>query len=397
MDKKISLKWLVAIVCFFTVAAICITTMFFCFFVVPKREGTLYLHNQKLLEIKELVDNYYIGEISDQMISDGIASGYVYGLNDPYAGYVTAYDAEANLDALLGYNTGIGVQVSAHPDNNTIYVLEVHNDSPAQKAGIKSSDEIVKLDGQDVSEIGYSAAVNYIKTQPLGDVIKATVKRNGELIDFNIELTVFLSQSVFYKMIGDKAYIQITSFNEASVDQFVEAIDTAEKDKAKGIIFDLRGNGGGTLTSVYHMLDYLIPEGLAIEVRYKNKEDCQTYLSDANDVDLPMVVLTDENTASASELFTQGLKDYEKAVSIGRKTYGKGVVQRTFTLSDGSLVKFTVAKYYTANGTCLDGIGIEPDYPVEWTEDELRYRLIKGIEADKDFIKACAYLDGQLS
>jgi carboxyl-terminal processing protease len=136
---------------------------------------------------------------------------------------------------------------------------------------------------------------------------------------------------------------------------------------------------------------------LAIEVRYKNKEDCQTYLSDANDVDLPMVVLTDENTASASELFTQGLKDYEKAVSIGRKTYGKGVVQRTFTLSDGSLVKFTVAKYYTANGTCLDGIGIEPDYPVEWTEDELRYRLIKGIEVDKDFIKACAYLDGQLS
>ncbi|MBO5745630.1 MAG: PDZ domain-containing protein [Clostridia bacterium] len=397
MDKKISVKWLVAIVCLFTVAAICITTMFFCFFVVPKREGTLYWHNQKLLEIKELVDNYYIGEISDQMISDGIASGYVYGLNDAYSGYVTANDAEANLDALLGYNTGIGVQVSAHPDNNTIYVLDVHKDSPAQKGGIKSSDEIVKLDGQGVAEMGYSAAVNYIKSRPLGNILKVTVNRKGELMDFSVELTTFLSQSVFYKMIGDKAYIQITSFNEASVDQFVEAVDAAEKDNAKGIIFDLRGNGGGTLTSVYHILDYLIPEGLAIEVKYKNEADCQTYLSDANDVDLPMVVLTDENTASASELFTQGLKDYEKAVSIGRKTFGKGVVQRTFTLSDGSLVKFTVAKYYTANGTCLDGIGVEPDYPVEWTEDELRYRLINGIEADKDFIKACAYLDGQLS
>ena len=231
MDKKISLKWLVAIVCFFTVAAICITTMFFCFFVVPKREGTLYLHNQKLLEIKELVDNYYIGEISDQMISDGIASGYVYGLNDPYAGYVTSVNAEDNLNSMLGYNRGIGVQVSAHPDNNTIIVLNVHKDSPAEKAGINPFDEIVELDGQNVAEIGYSAALNYIKTRPLGNIVKATVKRNEKLLDLDIEMTLFLSQSVFYEMIGDKAYIQITSFNEATVDQFVEAVDNAEKDK----------------------------------------------------------------------------------------------------------------------------------------------------------------------
>lgn len=397
MGRKISLKWFITAICFFTVLAVAATTAFFVFYVVPKRDGELHTNNQKLLEIRQLIDRYYMGDIDEQRLSDGLASGYLYGLDDAYSGYITADEAEQNLDSFLGYNTGIGVQVSAHPDNMSIYVLEVHKDSPAEKAGIKSGDEIIQLDDHKVSEFGYNQSINYIKSIPLGNKLKIKVMRNGNTFDFEAELTHFLSQSVFFKMIGDKAYIQITSFNEASVDQFVEAVDEAVKLNAKGLIFDLRGNGGGTLTSVYHMVDYLIPEGLAIEVKYKNEADCQTYLSDEKEVNLPMAVLTDENTASASELFTQALKDYNKAVSIGRTTFGKGVVQRTFTLSDGSLVKFTVAKYYTANGKCLDGVGVIPEYSIEWTEDELKYRLINGVEVDKDFIKACQYIDGQLS
>ncbi len=396
MKRSISTSFFVTVICAVAVVSITLTTFLFCLFIIPKREGELFKYNQKMLEINALVEEYYVGEVDDTYMSDGISAGYIAGLDDKYSAYIPAEDAEESMNSMYGLNTGIGVQVTAHPDNNTIYVLEVHEDSPADKAGILSGDEIVVLDEYKVSEIGYSAALSYIKTIPAGESIKTVIERDGREIIMDIELTQFVSQTVFYKIIDGKGYIQITQFTDATVDQFVEAVDYMEEQKVDGIIFDLRGNGGGTLTSVYHMVDYLIPEGLAIRVEYKKEEHEQVYMSDENDVDLPMAVLTDENTASASELFAQALKDYDKAVTVGCTTYGKGVVQRTFELSDGSLVRFTVAKYYTANGSCLDGIGVTPDIPTEWSDEELQYRLVNGIEEDKDFIKACDYLDGQL-
>ncbi len=395
MKKSISVHLAAVIACFAFLVAVTLTTLLFCVFVIPKREGQLFNHNQKILEINNLIDQYYIGEVNEEYISDGLAAGYILGLEDKYAAYTPAEEAEESMNAMYGLNTGIGVQVTAHPDNMTIYVLEVHEGSPADNAGIQSGDEIVKLDGQSVAEMGYSESLAYIKSIPAGEKIETVIRRNGREITMKIELTQFVSQTVFYEIIDNKGYIQITQFTDATVDQFVKAVDFMEEQKVDGIIFDLRGNPGGTLNSVYHMVDYLVPEGLAIFVDYKGETNDQTYLSDANEVDLPMVVLTDENTASASELFAQSLKDYEKAVTVGSTTYGKGVVQRTFTLSDGSLVKFTVAKYYTANETCLDGIGVTPNIPTEWSEDELKYRLVNGIEVDKDFIAACDYLDSK--
>ncbi len=395
MKKSISTRAAIAIAGFVFLVAVTITTLIFCLFVIPKREGELFNHNQKLIEINRLIDQYYMGEVNEDYISDGLAAGYVLGLDDKYAAYIPAEEAEENMNALYGLNTGIGVQITAHPDNMTIYVLEVHKGSPADKAGIKKGDEIVGLDDYVVSEYGYSESLAYIKSIPAGSRIKVIVQRDGKELTLNIALEQFVSQTVFYEIIDNKGYIQITQFTDATVDQFVEAVNYMEEQKVDGIIFDLRGNGGGTLTSVYNMVDYLVPEGLAIRVDYKGEANDQIYMSDANEVELPMVVLTDENTASASELFSQSLKDYDKAVTVGSTTYGKGVVQRTFTLSDGSMVKFTVAKYYTANETCLDGIGVTPDIPTEWSEEELKYRLVNGIEVDKDFIAACDYIDKQ--
>ncbi len=395
MKRSVSVRFLVILVCFFTVAAVAITTMLFCYVIIPEREGDLFAHNQKMLEIKELVEKYYTGELDEEYVQDCLAMGYVAGLKDRYADYIIPEDAEESMNSLYGLNTGMGVQVSAHPDNNTIFVLDVHKDSPAYKADFKSRDEIIRLDGQIVAEMGYTEALAYIKSIPLGNKLKVTLLRDGKELEKEVELNQFVAQSVFYQLYDALGYIQITGFNDMTVDQFVAAIEDLTKQGAKGLIFDLRGNGGGTLQSVYYMVDYLIPEGLAIEVKYKNSDYNQTYLSGKNEVDLPMVVLTDESTASASELFTQALKDYNKAISIGRNTFGKGVVQRTFSLSDGSLVRFTVAKYYTANGTCLDGIGVKPDFEIQWTEEELRYRFINGIEKDKDFLKAVEYLKGQ--
>ena len=406
MEKKFSFKQVLAIAAFCVAATVAITTITFQFVVTPETanvipgESTAEQQqdlNDKLNEIKTLVDKYYVGEIDSETMAHNICAGYIAGLNDKYSAYVTPEYASESLNSLYGVNTGMGIQISMHPDKNTMVVLEVHDGSPAMKAGIERGDEVISVDGKQVAEFGYAETLNYIKTIPLETTIKVKVIRNGEEKEFDVTLTQYINQSVFYRMIGNKGYILITGFNDRSPEQFEMAVDTLTEEGATALVIDLRGNGGGTLNAAYKMLDYCIPEGLAIKVKYKNDNMNEVYMSDANEVNLPIVCLTDENTASASELFTQGLKDYNKAVSVGRLTYGKGVVQRTFTLSDGSLVRFTIGEYYTNNGVCLDGIGVKPDIEVSFTEEELKYRIINGIENDKDFIAAVEYLDNQPS
>lgn len=388
MKKTFSLKYLITIVAFFTASAVCVTAMVYQFFIVNKNNDKKDEYFKKIQEIENLVDRYYIGETNKEDLVDGLAYGYMYGINDKYAGYIIPDEAESSISSLQGLNTGMGIQISSHPDTSNIYVLEVHKSSPAEQAGIKPQDQIVSIDDKVVKDFGYTQTVDYIKSKPLNTKIHVVLKRGKEQVETNVVLTKYEMQTVFYKMVDKVGYIQITSFNDLSFDQFVEAVDNLQNNGAESLVFDLRGNGGGTLLSVYHMVDYLLPEGLIIKVKYKNENHNEVYMSDAHEVDLPMAVLTDESTASASELFSQSLKDYNKAITVGRKTYGKGVVQRTFTLSDGSLIKFTVAKYYTANGTCLDGVGVIPNVDVSWTEEELKYRLVNGLATDKDFLAA---------
>ncbi len=406
MEIKFSLKHVLAIAAFCVATTVAITSMVFQGLIIPDTtnvipgESTVEQQqqlNDKLKEIRTLVDKYYVGEIDSKVMADTICAGYVAGLNDKYAGYITPENAAESLNSLYGVNSGMGIQISMHPDNKTMFVLEVHDGSPAMQAGIERGDEVVTVDGKQVAEFGYSETLAYIKTIPAETTIKVAVIRDGEQKEFDVTLTHYINQSVFYRMIGNKGYIQITGFNDRSPEQFYTAVDTLTEEGATALIIDLRGNGGGTLNAAYKILDYCIPEGLAIKVKYKNDNMNEVYMSDANEVKLPIVCLTDENTASASELFSQGLKDYNKAVTVGRLTYGKGVVQRTFSLSDGSLVRFTVGEYYTENGVCLDGIGVTPEVPVTLTEEELKYRLINGIEKDKDYIAAVEYLDNQPS
>ncbi len=397
MEKKFSLKTVVIITCVAIVVAIALTAAFFTFVIVPKREGSLYNSYGKLIEINDIVESFYTGEIDREAMKDSLAYGYISSLNDKYAGYISKEEAEASLNSLKGYNTGIGVQVSKHPNTKNIYVSDVHRDSPAEKAGIKKGDQIVAIDGISVEAVGYLEVVNYIPTVPLGNTIKVIVLRNGDELILEVTLAVFATQSVFYEKIDDIGYIYITAFNDRTFEQFKSAIDNLLADNTQALVFDLRGNGGGTLTSVCKMVDYIVPEGVITNIDYKIDAWDETYTSDSNEINVPMAILTDESTASASELFAQSLIDYGKAVTIGRKTYGKGVVQSTYSLSDGSLVRFTVAKYYTKNGICVDGIGVSPSIPVEWSNEELNYRIVNGIEADKDYLAAVEYLSNQLS
>ena len=406
MERKFSLKHVLVVAVFCVATSVAITSMVFSIFVTPMTNnilpGDVVVEQQqdlddKLKEIKNLVDKYYVGEVDSDIMAHSICAGYVAGLNDRYAGYITPENAAESLNSLYGVNSGMGIQISMHPDNKTMLVLEVHNDSPAMEAGIVRGDEVIAVDEKDVAEFGYNETLAYIKTIPNGTSVKVKAIRDGEQIEFDVTLRQYINQSVFYRMIDGKGYIQITGFNDQSPEQFKKAVDSLTEEGATALIIDLRGNGGGTLNAAYKILDYCIPEGLAIKVKYKNDNMNEVYMSDATEVNLPIVCLTDENTASASELFSQGLKDYNKAITVGRLTYGKGVVQRTFTLSDGSLVRFTVGQYFTENGVCLDGIGVKPDVPVVLTEEEAKYRLLNGIEKDKDFLAAVDYLNGQLS
>lgn len=352
-------------------------------------------YNAKVNEILALVDRYYVGEVDATEMADYIAKGCVGGLGDRYASYVSADEAQKRFDSLYGYFTGLGVQVSLHPDRNTMYVNAVHSGSPADESGIKSGDEITMVDSMSVVTDGYDKVLQYIKTKPIDSVVNVKITRNGTEKTLSVTLKQFNSQSVFGELIGDIGYVHITEFNDLGAAQFESTVSELLDNGAKELVFDLRNNGGGTLTSVVDMLDFLLPEGVIIEIKYKDSKNDVKYTSDKSQIDVPMAVLINENTASASEIFAQSLKDYGKAVTIGCTSFGKGVVQRTFTLSDGSLVVFTIAKYYSMSGYCPDEVGVTADIETTWSEDELKYRIVNGIKVDKDFLAAKAYFDGQ--
>lgn len=394
MKRSFSLAHLISAAFFAATAAILATVIAVEHFgfLAPKGNAA---YNAKVNEILSLVDKYYVGEVDETVMADYIASGCISGLEDRYADYYSADDAKTRFDSLYGYFTGIGVQISLHPDNNTMYVTEVHSGSPAEVSGIRSGDEITSVDGLDVVKDGYDKVLQYIKTRPIDSELIVKLTRNSKTVIVPVTLKQFNSQTVFGKLIGDTGYIYITEFNDLGPAQFKTTVNDLIAKGAKELVFDLRNNGGGTLTSVVEMLDFLLPEGLIIEIRYKDAKYNERYTSDKSEINLPMAVLTNENTASASEIFAQSLKDYKKAVTIGCTTFGKGVVQRTFTLSDGSLAVFTIAKYYSMSGHCPDGVGVSADIATEWSEEELKYRIVNGIEADKDFLAACRYFDGQ--
>ena len=364
-----------------------------CFgFLAPKGNAA---YNAKVNEIMALVDKYYVGEIDETRMADFIAAGCMGGLDDRYADYYSAEEAQERFDSLYGYFTGLGVQISLHPDRNTMYVNAVHSGSPADTSGIKVGDEIIAVDDLSVDTDGYDKVLQYIKNKPIDSVVNVKITRNGTEKTLSVTLKQFNSQSVFGELIDDIGYVYITEFNDLGAAQFKSVVSELLNNGAKELVFDLRNNGGGTLTSVVDMLDFLLPEGVIIEIKYKDSKNDVKYTSDKSEIDVPMAVLINENTASASEIFAQRLKDYGKAVTVGSTSFGKGVVQRTFTLSDGSLVVFTIAKYYSMSGYCPDKVGVTADIKTEWSDEELKYRIVNGIKVDKDFLAAKAYFDGQ--
>ncbi len=330
--------------------------------------------NEKLESIEALIDDNFYFEDDDQAKQDGIIRGYMESLDDPYSIYYTAEEYASFMEDTGGEYVGVGVQVSQNIETKVITVTKVF-DGPAKEAGILSEDVIIKVNGEDITSQEIDAVVDKIKGEE-GTEVTVTVYRasDSKEYDFTMPRRKVENPTVEYKMLDNNiGYIQVSSFYEVTGEQFVEAVINLQANGMEGLIVDLRDNGGGLLDIAVSMLDYMLPEGKIVYTADKDGNVTSEFTSDAeNKFDMPLAVLVNGYSASASEIFAGAIKDYGTGTIIGTTTYGKGIVQRVFPLEDGSAVKLTIAKYFTPNGNDIHEVGIVPDVEVELDIDAYR-------------------------
>lgn len=372
MNKKISLG--VAFALMFIVATVTFTTTVM--YTRNKFNQTVSNITQreamydKLAEIDTYIRNNYIGNIDEDQLMDSIAYGYIAGIDDTYGNYYTAEQYEQITANTEGKIVGIGITAS-RTENGYILVEEVYPDSPAEAAQITAGELIVKVNEIDLTPETYSEAISSISGQA-GTTLSLVVRNGNEDREITEITRRKVQKPVVYSNSFDQVgYVRIVEFNGTTYDQFKSAVENLLGNGATSLVFDVRNNGGGTLDSVVKVLDMLLPEGdLATSVD-KNGNVQVIGTSDANCINVPMAVLTNENTASAAELFTQALRDYGAAVSVGETTYGKGTMQVYHKLKDGSAIKVTTNKYNPPLSQNYDGIGITPDYEVILEAEEM--------------------------
>lgn len=315
--------------------------------------------------LMELMNNYYYYDIDMDKLEEAICDGLVLALGDKYAQYYTKEEYKIFAEQNSGTFYGIGVMVSQDLDTKVITVTEPIEGGPSKAAGILAGDIITEVNGEDIRQKTLEEVVALIKGEK-GTAVKVGIERNGEKLVYEIIRDKVNTPSVSYKLKEDNiAYIYISSFEENTPNQFIEAIEQAKREHAKGIVFDLRNNPGGNLTSVVEMMDYIIDEGILVYIEYKNGYRENFNATKTHSLDMPMVCLVNQYSASAAELFTGAIQYHNKGKVVGVQTYGKGVVQSLTPLSDGTAIKFTTSKYFIGEGFNIDGTGITPDVKVE--------------------------------
>lgn len=348
---------------------------------------------KKLAYIDYYYRTNYVGKIDEEQLVYMVANGYVMGMEDMFGGYYTADEFKTVIGDVEGNTVGIGVYVTADLETDGIRISHVMEGGPAYEAGLLPKDVITHVDGKSVTELGYYTAIDLIKGEE-GTEVKLVILRNGEYYEKTLTRKTVNVESVIYKKHASQdgvGIIRIVEFNNATYAQFKAAIETAiKKDKCKSLVFDLRGNPGGTLTSVVDMLDFMLPEGVIVTQRYAGGEK-EEYLSDNEGdefealygKDIKMAVLVNGGTASAAELFTCAMKDYEKAIVVGEKTYGKGCGQNVVPLYDGSGLVFTTFMYDPPKSENYNGVGIAPHIKAELSEEASKMNIFE-LEHDKD-------------
>ena len=320
---------------------------------------------QKIKYLENMIDEEYLGEISTDKLEEGVYAGLIYGLGDVYSRYYTKDEYEQESVTTEGSYVGIGVAMQKYTAGG-VQIVECYKGSTAEEAGVKVDDVITAINGEDITDTELQDVVSMIKDNEDKDVV-LTVQRKGEDTQ---EITVKVSNvelpSVFGEMLDENTgYIQITEFKGVTVEQYEEVFADLKEQGMERLVVDLRDNPGGLLNVVCDILRDILPEGLIVYTEDKNGNRSEETCDGKNPLDMPLAVLVNGNSASASEIFAGAVKDYGIGTIVGTTTYGKGVVQSIRQLSDGSAVKLTIANYYTPKGNSINKTGIRPDVEVE--------------------------------
>lgn len=346
----------------------------------------------KLDQISSLIDGYYLydDEIDRDDLINGIYAGYAAALGDPYTEYYDEEETKALYESTSGEFSGIGATMSKSVDSDEITVSNIYKDSPAEKAGMKEGDILLQVDDHEVSGQELETVVSWIKGER-GTDVTIHVLRDGEEVELTATRDIIEVQTVDYEMKDSKiGYILVSEFDSVTYDQFKEAMDALESQGMQGLVIDLRGNPGGSLTTVTDMLQLLLPEGTIVSTKDKYGNTEEITCDGKNEFTKPLAVLVNQYSASASEIFSGAVQDYGTGTIVGMTTYGKGVVQQLMDLDDGTCLKVTIAEYYTPSGRSINGTGVEPDVEVEYEYDA------NNPDADNQLEKALEVVRGEL-
>ena len=330
----------------------------------------------KLGVLQDAIEKYYLEEVDPQQLEEGMYAGLLEALDDPYSVYYTAEELQEIYDKTRGVYYGIGAYIGMDTATGYAVITKLIENTPAWDSDLQPGDLIYKVEGEEVYGMDTSEIVAKIKGEE-GTPVTITVARPSgvayEYIDVTINRAKINSPTVEFKMLENGiAYIEITEFDDITLDQFNEALAEARGSGMKGLILDLRGNPGGNLTTVVEIAKKILPEGLIVYTEDKYGEREEYRCDGANPLEVPLVVLIDRNSASASEILAGAIKDYGVGTLVGTTTFGKGIVQRIMQLTDGSAIKLTISKYYTPNGYNIHGIGIAPDVEVPYDGELFR-------------------------
>lgn len=342
---------------------------------------------EKVNLLKSAIEYYYVEDLDQEVLADGLYSGLMNSLGDPYAEYYTPEQWIAMQNSTEGIYYGIGAYMKKDTVTGYPQITGIIRDTPAEEAGILIDDYIYEVDGTDVFDMNLSDVTAMIKG-PEGTMVSLTLIRpsTGEEFSMTIERRKVETPTVEYKMLeGNIGYISISEFDAVTVDQFAEALAVVKGNGMEGLILDLRGNPGGSLSAVVEIARMLLPKGLIVYTEDKYGERNEYTCDGQKCLDVPMVVLVNGGSASASEILAGAIKDYGTGTLLGTTTYGKGIVQRLIALDDGSAIKLTVSHYYTPLGNDIHKVGIVPDVELEfdadaYEKDETDNQLERAIE-----------------
>lgn len=320
-----------------------------------------------IFQVQNLIENNYVEEVEKRDVIYGALRGMLENL-DSNSGFLTPEQMKSMKIDLKGEFGGLGIYFAVK--DGVFTVISPIEDTPAERIGIKPNDKIVKIDGKDTKDMTSDEGIKLMRGKP-GTKVTLSIYREGEpdLIDFTIVRDIIKIKSVKYEYIEDDiGYLRITDFKEKTGNELKDVLKEFEKKNVKGMILDLRYNPGGYLKSAVDVADLFLPAGkLIVSVKGRKLRNVGEYYSTNLDtyIDQPLVVLINIGSASASEIVSAALKDNKRAILVGEKSFGKGSVQNIFPLADGSAARITIAKYYTPEGVCIHGKGIQPDVEVE--------------------------------